>query len=545
MRGWILFAIPLGLLLSFGGTGPGRGARAKLTPAAQGSQVVTDVVNANLGRHWQQANLATSDPVDDLAFARRLWLDLLGTIPSLEEIREIEAMPEEGRRAKLIDRVLGDDRFAPKLAERLARIAVGADAPVDDLTYRRRRLVDWLSQQIEQHRPYDELAYELIASQGISTDTPAVNFVLSQEKDPIKLAARATRSFLGIRIDCAQCHNHPFTDWKQQEFEGLAAFFAEVTTNVGGVQDEPGKELWIDRPLVEDPGDLVGGAMPGGMAADVPKRKIAAAVPFNPELLPENTPRRREAFAAWATHANNPYFAKAIVNRLWGWLMGRGFVEPLDELDSTVPWNKDLLDHLAADLIANDFDLERTIRAIVSSEAYTLSSRAVPDQDEDEALDLCATYRLKPLHAEQLAAATFQATTLWTNNRSRNQLIRMANFFGRSEYVNRHAVDPGSEVPPPETLLQRLHIMNGEKFAERVKADDIFGVSSRIPLLATDDESAIEIAFLMTLTRRPTAAERTRLSQRLAEAGQGDERSKFMADLVWALVNSTEFSWNH
>jgi hypothetical protein len=548
MRTWLLFAIPFGLLVSFSNSDRGRLRSAD----ADGLPLLTAQLDQALDRHWEAKQVTPSPEADDLAFARRLWLDVLGTIPSLEEIREIEARPVEGRKQWLIDRALGDDRFQEVLAERLTRIAVGADAQQDDLLYRRRRMVSWMTGQVRKNRPWDELVRDLITAEGLSTDKPATNYVVSQAVDPIRLAARTTRAFLGVRIDCAQCHDHPFARWKQGDFEGLAAYFARLERNLAGVRDKKDGELKLDRPLISDAAEL-SEAAEAGETLTAPERTVMPRVPFASKLVVMADPKtgkelgRREVLARWLTHPENPYFAQALINRLWYWLMGRGLVEPLDELDSTKPRNRELLQLLADDLVAHGYDVKRAVRAIVSSRAYALDSRPAEGVEEEAAVDAMATYPLKQLRGDQLASAIIQSGTLWTHDRDRAMILRLARFFQRTNFAKRHADDLAREEPAEETLLQRLHLLNGELVSEITKDEDgLFGPVARIPGLAKDDAGAVEAAYLVVLTRRPTPPERDHFVAQLADAGKdADARRAAMGDLFWTLLNTTEFAWSH
>ncbi|MCO5169999.1 MAG: DUF1549 and DUF1553 domain-containing protein [Planctomycetes bacterium] len=539
MSRWTLLALPLGLAIALAADGPRRYRPRPAPPAARAEALAFAArIDGVLEREWAARGLTPSPEVDDLAFARRLWLDLLGTVPSLEELRELEAWPPEGRRQRLIDRALADPRFASTLAEQLARVVVGANARPDDLLYRRRRLVDWLTQQVAAHRPWDALVRDLLTAEGLSTDTPAVNFVLSQERDPIKLAGRTARAFLGVRIDCAECHDHPYAAWKQADFEGLAAFFARLEPNTPGVRDRAAGELELD------PGAAT--AMMGPA-----RRRIAPAVPFDPTLLPaqEGERGRRRALAAWVTHPENATFTRAVANRVWAWLMGRGVVHPPDELDVTDPWSPALLDVLEAGAREGGLDLERLVRAVVSTRAYALSS-ALPGPAADEEAQLLshATYPVEPLRPETLGRALYQATSFWTWDARRALLLRFARAGQVTDFVRRHGGDPDGEELDEETLLQRLHLLNGQLVHERTKDDDVFAPTTRLPLLAPTDEAALDAAFLMTLARRPTADEAAPWLARLAAPVAGDRnaaRAATMSDLLWALLNTTEFVTKH
>jgi hypothetical protein len=608
MRAWILVSIPLGLILSFSGNDE-QGVKPQHTPP-EATQALTAALDSRLKVVWSREQVEPAPEVDSLTFARRLWLDLLGTIPSLAELRELEAVPAGEQRAWIVEKVMADPRFNESLAERLARIAVGGgEAKKDDLIYRRGRLVVWLTAQVKSNRAYDDLVTDLLTGEGLSTDSPAVNYTISQDADPLKLAARTTRAFLGLRIDCAQCHDHPFTHWKQRDFEGLAAFFARVEQNLAGVRDKaegelefqlPGEGMSMAGPTSEDPAtkdpatkdpaskgpapdddthrdygaDTT--AEPGSEDPDqedeplvrapfgqpvrvdpkkprpegIKTRVVAPRVPFSAELLTDELladgglKSRRRQLAAWVTHPENPYFAKALVNRFWQWLLGRGVVEPVDELDTSKPRDKLLLGVLAESFRLSGYDLRHLVRAIVSSRAYAVASAAPEGMDVEAAEDAWALRPLKALRGDQLGSAVLQSGSLRAYDASRAPLLRLAFWAGRNGFIQRHADDLAQEDPEEETLLQRLHLLNGEHVSENTKDGELFNLSSRLPLLSPTDELAVDTAFLVTLTRRPSQAERDYFLAKLREAGdKGDERSKAMADLLWCLLNTTEFSW--
>lgn len=545
MRAWVIAAVPLGVsLMAIGRDAP---RRNPLPEQAQHLDELTATIDGHFRERWATAGVTPSPEVDDLAFARRLWLDVLGTVPSLQEVRALEALPAGERRGWLIEKALTDPRFAAHLSERLARIVVGEDRREDDLLYRRRRLVDWLGLQLVRNRPWDAVVRELISAEGLSTDTPATNFVVSQQRDPFRLAARSTRAFLGVRIDCAQCHDHPFTDWTQAQFQGLAAFWARLEPQPPLVRERAEGELRVDAnntplPLGQDPED------PNAEHVEEPDalRVIAAQVPYGAGYLPEGR-SRRQAYAAWITHPQNDYFAKAIVNRMWSWLLGRGFVEPVDELDLTQPDPADapLFEALTEDFVAHGYQLKRLVRAIVSSEVYRVGSAAPADAREDAQAEVWATYALKQLRPRVLGASLFQATSFWTHDRSRAQVLRLARWGGMNEFLQRHGEGKDSEAVEAENLLQRLNLFNGDQFHENTKTDSPFTVVTRIPALAADAREALEALFLMTLTRRPSEEELGLFLPELEAAESNRQRAEVLADAAWILVNSTEFAWNH
>ncbi len=277
----------------------------KLDAAASGPQGlsadlerVVERIDASFRQDWKARGLRPTPRADQLTIARRLSLALAGTIPSLEEIRRFEATPEDARLNAWVSTLLADPRHHDYFAERLARAYVGVRNGF--IVYRRHRFTAWLAEQIRDQRPYDALVRELISSSGLPTSEPAINFlaVTLRPDDQLyhvnekEMAARVSRAFLGVRIDCAECHNHPFEPWKQSDFQGLAAWFRAATRKFGGIGDVNGKFEVEDR-------------VTGKMLTVEPR------VPFQNELLPAKG-SDRQRLAAWVTDPHNKRFSRAI-----------------------------------------------------------------------------------------------------------------------------------------------------------------------------------------------------------------------------------------
>ncbi len=470
---------------------------------------------------WQAAGLEALPPADSMLVARRLYLALCGTLPSLEEMRALEKRPPETRASDHLERLLGDRRFADYFAERLARAFVGTqDGPF--LIYRRRRFVYWLSDQLAKSRPYDELVRELLTAEGLWTDQPATNYITAQERDPIRLAARTARAFLGLRIDCAQCHDHPFARWKQRDFQGLAAYFAEVQPTVTGIADRGGEFKVEDRETKEE-------------------RVVPPAVPFDAGSLGDAA-RRREHLARWVTSRENPYFAQAIANRVWTLVFGQGLVEPVDDLEAD-PRVSGVLEVLADDFRAHGYDLRRLIRVIAATRAFGTDSAGAADVSPEQQ-NLFAAFPLTRLRSEQIAGSLIQISSLRTVDADSHVLVRFFRVLNSSEFVNRYG-DAGEEELSVHTgtIPQRLVMMNGKTPRERTEAN-LVNAAGRIAALAPSDEARVRIAYLVCLSRVPTADEAAHFVERLRGL-RAKPRGLAVEDMLWALVNATEFSWNH
>jgi hypothetical protein len=533
-RDLIFVCVVLGgsLALSRGALGPAVGLGPQ--PEATG-QTRPDLgprageVDAVFQRQWQEKGLAPAPAAPELAVMRRLSLALTGSIPSLEEIRYFEAHPAEGRIESWLEDLLRDRRTADYLAERFARALVGTeDGPF--IQFRRRRFTTWLSDAILANRPYDAIVRDLVADQGLWTDHPATNFVSvtfseeAQKPDPERLAARVSRAFLGIRLDCAQCHDHPFQPWKQADFRGLAAFFGGAYSSLRGIRDRDNRYQPLDRKTKE--------------AVSVEPR-----VPFQPELPPsEGNPRQQ--LAGWIVSPANTHFSRATVNRVWALLFGRPLVEPVDDLPASgeVPPPLDLL---ASDFAAHGYDLHRLIRIIVATRTFRMDSTETGGSESSGARDESwAAFPLIRLRPEQVAGALFQSASLGTLGSQSPWIVRLATYTGRNDFVRRYG-DTGEDefATTGGTIPQRLLLMNGELMKEKTR-DGLFNASRRIAELAPDDEKAVEVAYLTVLTRRPTPEELHHFQDRLAGT-KGQERKDRLTDLFWTLLNSTEFSWNH
>ncbi len=487
-------------------------------------------VDAELRKAWAEKGLEPAPRADELAMMRRLSLALTGAIPSLEEVRRFEAMPEGGRVDAWVDELLKDRRTADYLAERLARAFVGTeDGPF--LQFRRRRFTTWLSDAILEDRPYDAVVRDLIAGTGLWTDSPATNFVSvtrdekTERPDPERLAARVSRAFLGERIDCAQCHDHPFQPWKQDDFRGLASFFGGLHSDLRGIRD--GKDENDYKPKHRKTNEPT---------------TVEPRVPFLPDLLPkEGGPRDR--LAAWVIDPRNPSLARATTNRIWGLMFGRPLSEPVDDLppDEEQP---EALKLLAADFAASGYDLHRLIRAIARTEAFRLGSVGGDEGPTEEQEAAWASYPLTRLRPEQVAGSLIQSDRLSTIGPKSFWLVRLAAYTGQNDFVRRYG-DAGEDEfePAGGTIPQRLLLMNGELVRDKTKGD-LFDAAARIAAQAPDDRRAVEVAFLTVMTRRPSPEEAEHFTRGL-EGTKGRERVERLADLFWALLNTTEFSWNH
>ena len=514
--------------------------------AIQDLDVAIAGANTELARLWEELGIEPAQPADELTIFRRLSLALHGTIPSLEEIRLFEGDPRPDRLRHWTASMLGDNRFADYFAERLARGFVGVEQG-QFLIFRRDRFTDWLRKQLRNHTPYDEIVRNMIQSEGVWTGRGEVNFITSafanDEFDANKLTARTVRAFLGQRMDCAQCHDHPYDHWKQTEFEGLAAHYGQVQLTLAGLVDDAEKDFVIqDAETLDD-------------------RTIPPQVPFNPEWIGDAKGRRAK-LANWVTHPENRRFERAVVNRVWGLMFGKPFASdrPVDDLpDPDTNEALALLDRLGADFRTHDCDLRRLVQVIAGSRAFRMDSihpldaeleaqdimserRDAVGEELQSVRDHWAVFPLIRLRPEQVIGAMLQSHHLHTIDQNSHLIVRFLRFIREQDFVDEFG-DPGVDELQDRagTIPQALLRMNGQ-FARELTEVNPFFAPGRIMGVAGTPERLLETCYLVCLTRRPTEAERGYFLPLLEEKQKRDQMTQ---DLFWTLFNSPEFSWNH
>jgi hypothetical protein len=481
-------------------------------------------VDRDVWNQLERLGIEPSPPSDDSQFLRRVYLDTIGTLPTAEEARAFLTSKDPERRARLIDNLLGRDEYADYWSMfwadilRVDRSRIGPQAAI--------AMTRWLRRQFVENRPYDVLVRELITARGSTTaEGPAAFFKAVEGPEP--LARSISQLFLGVRIECAQCHHHPSDRWGQEDYFALAGFFTGVRVN----PLPTGGELIFGREGVDLNHPRTGVA--------VPTRALGAtAAPFEPRQ------DRRERLAQWMTGPDNPYFARALANRLWAHYFGRGLVMPIDDLRSTNPAsNEPLLADLAEHLRKANYDLKAFTRTLLNSRAYQLSSRTNDSNAHDEQNFSHAAER--PLGAEVLLDAIGQATGSpekfngWSYGYRAIQVwdSQMPSYFfrvfGRTTRTSVCQCERSDEA----SIAQVLHLMNSPEILSKIQS-----ASGRARRLADSEKPAkalIEELYLSTLSRFPQSAETAALRKSFSELADG--RRAAVEDLLWALINSREF----
>lgn len=513
------------------------GSPAPLPTAKADNSLESGLVGVNIAfrKAWAEAGIEPAPEADPLTLARRLSLALTGAPPSLEEIRRLEALPPGTDPVTAwLDHLFSDRRSADYLAERFARAFVGVETG-PFLVYRRRRLVNWIGDQLESNRAYDAIVRDLVTAEGLWTTRPETNFITvtleqggdKKGPDEMKLAGRTSRAFLGLSLDCMQCHDDMFGDrWKQSDFHQMASFFAQADMSLTGIHENR-KKTYETRYLGKTD------------AVEVPP-----VVPYGSSFFDEGG-NRRQQLARWITHPENAPFARAAVNRTWATLFGKPLVDPVDNLPVDGPFPPGL-EELAVEFTASGYDLRHLIRLIAGSAPFRRESRSAdPDKPvtpEQEAG--WAAFPVTPLRPEQVAGAVIQASTLQTLDSHTHILQKFRRFNETQGFVKRYG-DLGEKEFSGEsgTIPQRLLLMNGKLVRDRTGQNPLMNASTRLSKCSPTDESAIKAAFLAAFTRYPLPEEMDYFVASLADS-KGDSRDRALIDLCWALINATEFSWN-
>ena len=486
-----------------------------------------NLVDTHVWNKLDHLGIPVSPIADDATFLRRVSLDMTGTLPTAAEARAFLTDTSPDKRQRLVESLFQRPEYADYWALRwgdLLQVDKDVITPQGAVAMTR-----WIRRQIERNVPYDQFVRSILTVEGTTLAESPAGFYQVQ-KDPEKLARSVSQLFLGVRIECAQCHHHPFERWDQRDYVALAGFFTGVdrrAVSTGGLKivDKEGADL--KHPRSEE---VIPAAGLGAPAA----------------VLSQPTARRR-ALADWVTHKDNLYFARSIVNRLWAHYMGRGLVEPIDDLRATNPAsNEPLLDALAQHLIDQKYDLRAVTRTLIESQVYQLTSRveganAADDQNHSHA-------HWKPIPAEVLLDAISQSTGIpeefngwpvgtraievWDNKLPSDFL----EIFGRPGRQSVCACERGVEP----SMAQALHLLNSTKTSNKIGDRD--GRAARLAASTKTSDEIMEDLYLTTLARFPSDAERIRLRTAFSES---TDRRETVEDILWALLNTKEFVFNH
>ncbi len=506
---------------------------------------LTNPIDRILFPQLKELRLTLSDLSGDSMFLRRAYLDAVGLLPTVDEAREFLKDERKDKRERLIDSLLQRPEFAEFWAQKWADLLRNEEKSLDRKGVR--VFYQWLRDAIAKGQPLNEFARAIIAARGSTYQNPPSNFYRSL-REPYGRAEAVAQVFLGTRIQCAKCHNHPFDVWTQNDYHEFAAFFSTIDYRIleNNRKDRLDKHEFDGEQIV-----LV--------TRESSLKHPRSGEPLRPRLLGAkgyvaDESDRLQALADWVADPNNPYFAKAQVNRVWYHLFGKGLIDPIDDFRSTNPAvNQELLDYFSSRFTAGKFDLRALIREIMLSRAYQLSSDDGPTNHDDETH--FSKSLIQPLEAEQLLDAVCQvldvpvkfegypvgyramqiAAIQQADRRSKNRDAMAEKFlkvFGKPDRLLTCECERSDDTG----VLQSFQLLTGELLHSLLNDEN-----NRIGKLierGKSNEEIIETFYLAALSRYPTAREKEKL---VAFVAKGKDRRSALEDVVWGLVNSKEF----
>jgi Protein of unknown function (DUF1549)/Protein of unknown function (DUF1553) len=527
----------------------------KSTPASSPTRdplAVAALIDKDVDKKLAEAKIPASPPADDAEYLRRLSLDLRGRVPTAERTAAFLADTDPDKRRKLVDEFLADsaygEHFGTVWYHRMAKPTMD-NRNLLDTSFR-----DWLAERFNANAGWDKVVREILTASGERDKNPATVFWLAhaegnakREIVPARVAADASHLFLGVKLECCECHNHPFDEGlKQTDFWGVAAFFAATHADHAGKKDDATPGIHESPAPVRVPrkqaamhesapfGSI---AIPDSHGKTVHARFLLAETPNTTGLT-----QLRPAFASWLTSKKNPYFARATVNKLWANFFGRGIINPIDDMRTDAKaTHPELLKLLADEFAASGFDTKYLVRCVCNSHAYQRTSRPLPENKSDE--ELYSHARLKVMSADMLFDslklvfdhAPGEAARGGGKGAGKQGVSRDAREQFRAFFHAEADDDAGVVEDYAHGMPQVLRLMNSQQLLNTT------AVVERLAK-AGGPEPVVEAIYLRVLSRQPTDEETRRAVKYVAGS---KSPAKGYGDLLWALVNSAEFLFNH
>lgn len=492
---------------------------------------VNNFIDARINEKLNKLRITPSDLCTDEVFIRRVSLDISGTVPTEDDVEAFVADQSSDKRSKLVDRLLEQDAFVSiwvmKWSQLLQiRSYQNVVSPKTALLYH-----GWLKDKISANTPVNEIVVELLGATGSTFANPPANFY-EMERDPLKISENVAQSFMGMRIQCAQCHNHPFDRWTMEDYYSFAAFFAKV-----------------GRKPASDPRERIIVGTGGGKTKHPVSGKVMEPKFLGGSMADIKGKDRRAVLAQWLTSKENPYFSRNLANIVWAHFFGRGIIDEVDDVRvSNPPVNEPLLAELAEKFSESGYDFKAMVRDICNSRTYQLSTEA----NETNASDLTnfSHAYLRRLPAEVLLDVVAQVTG--TQNKFKGlplgaRAIEIADgnttsyflqTFGRSK---RESVC-SCEVKKEPNLSQALHLINGDTVEKKIRQGKLIRKWQDEKL---GDEEIIERLYLTTLGRMPEVNEVEKITAMFEDTEDKKQKRQMLEDVFWALLNSSEFLFNH
>jgi hypothetical protein len=465
---------------------------------------------------------------DDSVFVRRAYLDILGVLPTVDEARVFLSDTSEAKRATLIDALLERPEFSELWAMKWADVLrVRSSVELDAKGMHRYN--DWLRQSITNNKPMDQLVRELLSAEGGNFTSPTSNFYLI-EREPNLMAENVAQVFMGVRIQCGQCHNHPFDRWTMDDYYSFSAFFSQV-----------------GRKQASDPRETIVFNRRSGEVKNIRDNQVMKPKFLGGEIPDTKGRDRREVLAEWLTSPENPWFSKNFANRIWAHFMGQGIIDPVDDVRVSNPAsNPQLLEELGRRLAANNYDMRQLVREICNSNTYQASTHP-PEKSKSDTRNF-AYAQVRRIDSEMLLDAISQVTNTkvkFTSLPLGARAVQVAdgasnnyflNVFGRPARESVCTCDRRNEP----TLAQALHLINGDTFTQAIQNGN-----SRIAQRVKEEisvEEILEELYMAAYSRSPREEEQTRLAEYV---NTSEDRKAAIEDVYWSVLNSKEFVFSH
>jgi hypothetical protein len=518
--------------------------------AADAPQSTVEFINSQIRIGWEDNEVTPSAPADDAEWLRRVYLDIVGHIPPADVVDAFIANEEPDKRIKLISQLLDDPGYVRNFTAIWTNILLGRNTP--DRT-NRPAFEKFLREAFARDRPWNEVVFDMLTAEGHFEENGAVNYLLGQLQgnpgDPeyhVEVTARTARVFLGMQVQCTQCHNHPFNEWKQNQFWEFNSFMRQVRRNdvdrynpaTGQDEDDYSELVWMD--------------FEGPVYYETRQGVMQVAYPtyFSETVDAELGSDRRRAFAELVCHTDIDHqLARAMVNRMWGHFMGYGFTRPIDDMGPhNVPSHPEVLERLTEEFVASKYNIKELIRTICQTEAYHLTSQFNETNQIDNPaageVPLFSHMYVKTLQAEQLYDSLIVATNAHQSGQAGYEQAEEQRAMWMQEYLRIFGGNADSEPTLfSGSIPQALLMMNGELVQQAISAER----GSYLNTVLADpryrnDAARIQALFVSALGRLPTRNEANTFTQGLR--GVADPLAAYQ-DLYWALLNSNEFILNH
>ena len=504
------------------------------------SDVLIDYINTQVRQGWTDNEIEPSPVADDEEWIRRVYLDVVGHVPPVDAVEKFLSDKDPAKRTKLIDQLLDDPAYVRNWTTIWSNLMIGRIAP---RRTSRMGMQKFLRGAFGQNRPWNEIVFDVVSAEGHFEKNGEVNYLLAQmtaRDDAVQATAKTTRLFMGIQVQCTQCHNHPFNDWKQDQFWSFNSFFRQARRRDYRKYDPKSGRM------VDDYSELVAQDFSGPVHFEERSGVMRVAYPkyFTEKIDPSAEVNRRKELAKLMTAGDQPWIAKAMVNRMWGHFFGYGFTKPVDDMGPhNPPSHPELLDRLAVEFVKSGYDVKQLIRWIANSEAYNLTSRFGKKNEIDNPsageVPLFSHTYVKQMQAEQLFDSLIVATEAHKSGRMNWDQAEQQRQDWMRQFVVAFNTDENDETTTFNgTIPQALMMMNGDLIKDAVSIEK-GSFLRRVLEQPGADVKKIRRLYFSALSREPTRKELAFAKKLLR--GRRDNQIEAYQDLFWALLNSNEF----